>query len=59
MPLEIIELQKIFHSSGDNGYYEDSIQARFQKDGLTIYQNGGAKSDLVIRVNVEFDYRVE
>ena len=73
MPLEIVELQKIFqclkvngfelidvfHSSGDNGYYEDSIQARFQKDGLTVYQNGGTESDSSIRVNVEFDNRVD
>ena len=73
MPLAIDELQKIFkslyingyelidvfHSSGDNGYYQDNIQARFEKDGLTVFQNGGTESDSSIRVNVEFDYRVD
>lgn len=73
MPLAIEELQKIFkclykngyelinvfHSSGDNGFYQDFIQARFEKDALTVYQNGGTENDSLIRVNVEFDYRVD
>jgi hypothetical protein len=53
------ELEDVFDASGHNDYYEDSIQARFEKDGLSVYQNGGTESDSFIRVNVEFDYRVD
>ena len=73
MPLAINSLQKIFdclhkngyefinvfHSSGDHGFYHDFIQARFERDDLTVYQNGGTESDAIIRVNVEFDNRVD
>jgi hypothetical protein len=73
MSLAIDELQKIFnclykngyefidvfHASGDHGFYQDFIQARFEKDELTVYQNGGTENDSLIRVNVEFDYRVD